>query len=126
MEIDEHILKFVGKANIPAPLEIDHNYKVTIDGQVTAVTDSSQQNGKALRYYKFEPILAEVLKDNGEVLKAKDNRKKSVKFRNLIYKLYEVDSENTKHFDDVYAEVMKHCMLHADELYERSKRNYIE
>ena len=84
--INEYILKLTGKATLPEALELGNSYKITIDGEITTATDSNNQDGTLNRIYRFEPILCEVLKDNGSTIKAKDIRKRSQQLRNGLWK----------------------------------------
>ena len=119
--INEHYIKFVGKACIPKPLELGNNFKVEIDGEVTTVTDSNNQDGTKDRYYKFQPILVKILKDNGEVIKAKDNRSASTKIRNMHYRIWQSNDDN-RHYEDAYQDTMKQVMFEIMDLYEKGKR----
>jgi hypothetical protein len=103
--INEHILKLTGKANLPQELNLGYNYKITIDGEITTITDSNNQDGTKDRIYKFEPVLAEVQKDNGEVIKLKDTRKKSVQLRNSIIRHWRETNSNIDQ-EDFYEKEM--------------------
>jgi len=59
MEINEHIIKFVGKAYIPEALILGNSYKVKIDGEITSITNSNNQDNTKNIYYRFEPIIAD-------------------------------------------------------------------
>lgn len=120
-EINEHIVKLSGKANIPSELEMGNNYKLSIDGEITAITESNNDDGTYDRYYKFVPILCSILKDNGETIKAKDNRRNSQKIRNLLYKFWMEDSGGTS-FDDAYDKFSKQVLFELEDIYERSKK----
>lgn len=105
MNINEHILKLTGKATLGSELELAHNYKVLIDGEITSVTDSHNQDGTADRIYKFEPILCEIKKDNGEVIKTKDTRSRSTMLRKVIYAIW-MQNNSAMNSEDYYNKVM--------------------
>lgn len=119
-EINDYVLKLSGKVSILEPIEIGRNYKVEIDGTITNETLSDNQDGKFNLYYKFEPILAKIKKDNGEIIKAKDPRKNSQKLRNLLYAIW-LNNNDSSVFEDFYDEFMTYVMLHADNLYRSMK-----
>ena len=52
---DSYVLKLGGKAELPNPLTIGHNYKITIDGSITAITESDNDDGSHTFYHKFQP-----------------------------------------------------------------------
>jgi len=121
MEINEHYIKLLGKACIPEPLELGHNFKVEIDGEIVAVTDINNQNGTKDRQYKFQPILVKILKDNGEVIQAKDNRTASKKVRNMCYRIWESNNDS-RDYEVAYQDTMKQIMFELVELYDRGKK----
>ena len=86
-----YYLKIAGKVNIPTELSIGHNYKLTADCSIVSEQKSDLDNGEYSITYKLVPLTAEVIRDNGETVKAKDPRRNSEKFRNRLWKLW--DSE---------------------------------
>lgn len=90
--INEHIIKFTGKATALNALELGHNYKILVDGEITTLTRSNNQNGTIDVIYRFEPIIATIEKDNGEVIKTKDTRSKSEQLRKVVWKLWTLTS----------------------------------
>lgn len=85
MEI--YYAKIIGKCNLPQRLEIGHNFQIKADCSVTSETRSDNDNGEFDVVFKIEPITMEIVKDNGEIIKAKDPRKNSVKFRNSCWRV---------------------------------------
>lgn len=98
---DTHFIKLAGKANIPEPLDIDTNYRVAADCSITQVRRDSNENGEYNVTYKAEPMTVEILKSNGEVIKAKDPRRNSQKIRNYLFKHY-AEEGFVENFDEVY------------------------
>jgi len=117
-KINENVLKVSGKASLPEPLEIDHNYKVEIDGDVTSDDLKSNQDGTFTRYFRFEPILIKILKDNGEIIKAKDTRSRSQQLRSRLFKIWTETNANIE-FETFYDEVMKLIIQMADDFVDR-------
>jgi len=109
MENEIYFVKIQGKANIPTPLKIGHNYKLTADCSITSEQKNDNENGSFDIIYKVEPITVEIQKDNGEITKAKDPRKNSVKFRNYLYKLWMEDG-CIYPFEEVYENVVYEAM----------------
>jgi len=93
----EYTLKLTGKASIPAPLDIGHNYTVKINGSIVSKTEADSQGEEILMYYKFVPVLVEVITPRGETLKSKDTRSMGQQMRALLYKKWreEVGSNET-------------------------------
>lgn len=96
-----YYIKVVGKANIPKPLGIGHNYKIIADCSITSESKEDNENGDYSVIYKAVPVTIEITKDNGEVVKAKDPRKNSQKIRNYLFKHYS-DEGIVEDFDKVY------------------------
>ena len=120
MENETYYIKIKGKANIPNRLDIGHNYRLTADCSVTSDTVSDNDDGTLNRTATLEVITAEIQKDNGETVKAKDPRKNSVKFRKSAYMValnHQIDDE--KFYD--WATIK--CIGLLDSLAEEYKKN---
>ncbi len=98
-----YFIKIQGKANIPIPLHIGHNYKLMCDCSVTQEQKDDAENGSYDITYKIVPITAEISVDNGPTIKAKDPRKNSTKIRNFLWKTY-FNEGGVQDFDKVYDE----------------------
>ncbi len=98
---DIHNIKLQGKANIPEKLEMGHNYKIEADCSITQIKEDDNYDGTHSFTYKAEPVTVSIKKDNGEIIKAKDPRKNSVKIRNTLFKFYATEGL-TEPFDEVY------------------------
>ncbi len=98
-----YFLKLQGKANIPLPLAIGHNYKVVADCSITQEQRDDDEAGGVNITYKAQPITCEISQGNGPVIKAKDPRKNSVKVRNMLWKQY-FNEGGVEDFDRVYDE----------------------
>jgi len=107
--MENFFLKITGKVNIPERVSIGHNYKLVADCSITSETKIDNDNGEFDVVFKVEPITAEISQDNGAVIKAKDPRKQSVKFRNYLYKLWMEDG-CIYPFDEIYEAVIYESM----------------
>lgn len=104
-----YYVKIQGKVNIPTELAIGHNYQLKADCSIVSENKSDLENGEYSITYKMVPLTAEVLKDNGETVKARDPRRNSEKFRKYLYKLW--SDEGVLHeFDKVYEMVTMSAM----------------
>ena len=101
--MDTYFLKFHGKANIPSPLSIGHNFKVVADCSITQEQKDDNEDGTMSITYKAEPLTVEIGVNNGPTIKAKDPRKNSVKIRNMLWKQY-FNEGGVEDFDRVYDE----------------------
>lgn len=109
MENENYYIKIQGKANVPQPVSIGHNYRLTADCSVTSEQRNDNEDGTFDVIFKVEPITIEVTNDNGEVIKAKDPRRNSEKFRKYLFKLY-ADEGYAEDFDQVYDQVTRVAM----------------
>lgn len=110
-----YYIKVQGKANIPKPLGIAHNYKIICDASIVSESKEDNENGEFSIIYKAVPITIEVEKDNGEVIRAKDPRRNSQKIRNYLYKLYS-DEGFVEDFDSVYDAFTQEVMLFTPQM----------
>lgn len=86
MPEETYYVKITGKANIPTPLSIGHNFRLAADCSVTQEQRIDNNDGSFDVVYKVEPVTVEVTKDNGEVVRARDPRRNSQKVRNALYR----------------------------------------
>jgi hypothetical protein len=106
-EITEHVVKLSGKATLLELINLSHNYKVQVDGSVIETTDADNQDDTFTRYCKFKPVLVSVIKESGEIIKAKDIRSRSQQLRAAIFKEWTA-ANIAAAFEDYYdAEMVK-------------------
>lgn len=98
-----YFIKLSGKANIPVPLPIGHNYRIIADCSVVQEQKDDDESGGYNITYKACPITVEVGVGNGPTIKARDPRKNSVKIRNILFKQY-FNEGGIIDFDKVYDE----------------------
>ncbi len=113
--IDTHFIKLSGKGNIATQLEIGRNYELRAQGTVTTKTESDNNDGSHSIYYRYEPVVIEVVNDKGESIKAKDPRSLSQLFRARLYRLWTKKPDN-KSFEDYYNTIMGNLIQNADEI----------
>jgi hypothetical protein len=118
--METYYVKIQGKANIPTPLSIGHNYRLTADCSITSEQKSDNEDGTYDVVYKLEPITVEIGRDNGEQIKAKDPRKNSTKIRNLLYFKWKESNEAVE-FDDYYTRFTNTVLANMDALIEKMK-----
>lgn len=103
--ISSHFLRLTGKAELPEEVSIGHNYKVELEGSITAITESDNHDGSFNKMYRFEPVLATLITEKGETLKLKDARSLSQQLRACFWKDWK-DNENQASFQDFYDRLM--------------------
>ena len=115
MNINSHFLRISGKAELPKEIKMGHNYHASLEGSITAVTDSDNHDGTYDRMYKFEPIKIEILNGKGESLKLKDTRSMSQLFRARVWKVWKNNLSGMS-FEDYYNKVMLNLIQNVDEV----------
>lgn len=116
--IDTHFIKLHGKGNIPQGLEIGHNYTLQASGTITTKTESDNDDGSHSHYYKFEPVLIEVVTDKGERIRAKDTRGSSQQLRASLKRIYSFKTNINIEFEEWYKRGMANLIKFAPELVE--------
>lgn len=92
--ISEHVIKLHGKATLEKELDLSHAFKVELDGAVDQTIDEDNQDGSYTRYYRFRPILAKIIADNGEITKTKDARSRSQQMRATIRREWQLNQSS--------------------------------
>lgn len=116
--IDTYYVKLQGKGNIPEALEIGRNYKLEASGTITTKTETDNDDGSHSHYYKFEPVIIELVNDIGERIKAKDTRSQSQLFRAKLRHIYNFDENISVDFDTFYKNIMSNLIENAAEVAE--------
>lgn len=99
--INSHILKLLGRSELPSEIDTGHNYSVNLQGSVNKVELHDNEDGTWNKIYTFKPIIVELITPKGESLKLKDPRHNSQKMRNYLFKIYS-DEGYVEDFDRVY------------------------
>jgi len=111
--LDTYYIQLSGKANIPLPLSIGHNFQITSDCSITSEKKADLEDGSFSITWKAEPITCEITKDNGEKIKAKDTRSESTLTRSLIWKRW-VNSASPYEFETLYNQCQNIIRSHID------------
>jgi hypothetical protein len=115
MNINSHIIKLTGRAELPEALEMGSNYHVSLEGAITQSMTADNEDGSVNMIYTFKPVKVEVLNPLGHRIQAKDTRSKSQLFRARIWKQW-TNSGSQKSFDEYYDRLMDSLIVHADEI----------
>lgn len=119
---ETYFLKLTGKVNVPSKVEIGHNYRIVLDGSVTEERKEDNEDGTFNVVSTFRPIVAEISKDHGPMVKSKDVRSWSKKIRDRIYRTWEANNDS-RGSEEAYADFMKYVNANLEEFYEKSRRN---
>ncbi len=101
MNINSHILKLQGKAELPEEIETGDNYHVALSGGIEKLEFHDNHDGTWDKIYTLKPIKIELLNHLGKSLKLKDPRKNSQKIRGALWKHY-FQEGYTGDFDALY------------------------
>lgn len=113
MDINSHILKISGNAELPSELKLGDNYRVTIEGTVVKSQDSDNHNGTFDRQYTLKPVFVELIDNKGESIKARDTRSESQLFRGLLKKKW-IEKNLDIEFETFYSLVYKRLYKYLD------------
>ena len=86
--MDSHAIKLSGKAELDKPIEIGHNFRISLEGSVVSETVSDNDDGTKSHTYLFKPIIVETIDEKGERIRAKDTRSRSQQLRALLFKIW--------------------------------------
>lgn len=109
-EINSHILKLTGKAELPSAIEPGNNFHISLEGSVPSVSENDNDDGTWNRVYTFKPIKIEVLTPTGETIKAKDTRSNSTLIRQGLWRIW-ANAASSMNFDEYYDTVCKRGIL---------------
>lgn len=93
LPVNEHIIKLQGKANIPLSLEMGRSLTVKMEGAIDNISDSDNEDGTVDRIYRFRPLVAEIVSDNGASMKSKETRSMSKQMRGAIWHEWKCSNE---------------------------------
>lgn len=110
---ETYYIKIQGKVNVPKKIDIGHNYRVVMDCSVTQEQKEDNEDGTFNIISKVVPITAEISKDNGETIKAKDPRKNSTKIRNLLHWKWS-HANSTEDFESYYTRYTNWALANMD------------
>jgi len=116
--INNSWIKITGKSNIPEPLEIGKSYSIANNVEITKEEKSNNQDGTYDLIYKAEILTTEILKDNGQTIKAKDTRSNSTKIRKVLFAIWSQKSTSMP-FDIFYDKFTLLIIHNAENLAEK-------
>lgn len=114
--MDTYNIKLSGKLNIPEPLEIGNDYHIALEGSITSVTKSNNEDGTYTLDHKLEPLKLELLKNDGKTIKA-DKTRLSQKLRSRAF-IHEQQNQS----ENMYEWFTKKAIAHFDEIVEYVKK----
>ena len=117
--INDYVLRLRGKVSLLEPLLRSHNYKVSVEGSITEITDKDNDDGTYNRFYLLEPVRVEVVSPLGETIRAKDPRSKSKLLRAALYREWK-DSNSELNDEDFYNLIMDFILRHSSEIVEKA------
>ena len=112
---NDYFIKLTGKANIPCTMEIGRNYKVQLQGTVTSLTESDKDDGSHSIFYRFEPVIVEIVDDRGVAIRAKDTRRMSALLRAKLWKEWGKAQTNLD-FGDWYEVAMQRMIQSSEDV----------
>lgn len=115
--VHTHYVRLSGKGNIPQALVIGKNYELRTSGTITSKSESDNNNGAHTFYYRYEPVVIELITDKGESIKAKDTRSLSQLWRARAWKSWHKRPEGMT-FEEFYEKLMTQMIQSADEIVE--------
>lgn len=119
MNINSHILRLSGKAELPKEVREGFNYHVSCEGSITSSSLHDNEDGTWNKVYTFKPVKVDLLDPLGETLRLSDPRSMSQKFRAYLYKLH-MDEGYTEPFPEVYEQAVYIAMSMAPRLLEEA------
>ncbi len=107
MNINSHILRIMGKSELPHEIDETANYHISINGFINKVEFHDNEDSTWDKIYTFKPINVEVLDETGKTIKLKDPRSDSQKVRFNLHRIWSEEGIIVP-FDKFYHEA---CMV---------------
>lgn len=108
---NEYILSIAGTASLPDTLNMNEDYRVTVEGDIRSVTKKNNDDGTVNLIYKFKPAKVESVESKGKTMMLKDKSPLSQKLRGRAFVWQTVNESNRdyewfgnaciRHFDEV-------------------------
>lgn len=114
MDINSHILRLQGKAELPEEVSIGSNYHISLEGSITNFTESDNQDGTHNRIYTFSPVKVELLDPKGKTLKLRDARSKSQLWRAACWRHWK-EHDISDPFEQWYDVIMQTMIRNVDD-----------
>lgn len=114
MQINSHVLKFQGTADLPEALEYGKQYKITVNGEVRGADPRPNDDGTSDITYPVRLINAELVDETGRVIPAKG---KGTQSRTMRWRIIQWGREYFPELDeDILYQKMMGALLHEDRL----------
>ena len=117
--INDYVLRLGGKVSLLEPVLLSSNYKITIGGSITEVSDKDNFDGTITRIYRFEPVQVEVIHELGKTIQSKDPRSKSKLLRACIYRAWK-ESPNDLGDEEFYDLIMNYIIKNSENIVEKA------
>lgn len=106
-EIDEHILKLRGTANLPGEIDKDKNHIIAAEFSITDIAFKSLENNKWAAIYTAEPQAVMQLKENGEKVKLPTGSRSMKQRRALLhyFKEHNIEGDFAMFYDKAEASI---------------------
>ena len=116
LEVNEHVMKVTGSANLPEGLKLGHEYSLVVKTDCYDISDRDNQNGTFNRVYKLKQTgEAAITTDFGRIIQSKGRKSKSKALYGSFY--YEHERRRVaKKFEDWREQMMVLFIKHLPEL----------
>lgn len=113
--MNSHQIKINSTAELAEPLEIDHTYRIVLEGDCKDIKKSSNDDGSYEYIYNVKLLTAEVEDSLGRTLKMVDKKKQSQKLRQQV-ELTRLESGSTLDKEEYYNRVMSAVRHHLQNI----------
>lgn len=121
---NNYTAQIIGLSEIPVPLEIGKSYEIKITADCNSVTKQNNEDGTFTYKHKLKQLTAEIVKDNGEIIKVLDNKSQSKKLRGQLWAIgQEKGMDGQAFYEEQMTKIRHHlpCVLEYMESLERLK-----
>lgn len=82
--MNSHTVKITGLSEIESPLEIGKSYEIKSKTECTSITKTNNDDGSFTFRFLLRQIQTEIIREDGEVIRVRDNKKQSQKLRSQL------------------------------------------
>ena len=112
--VNEHILRITGSASLPEKLDYK-DYLISINADVTDIKKKRREDRTFDFHYTARMLTCDVLKENGEVITAKDKTRISQKLRGRAWAAHQ-EHNIQMDVEEFYEKVGKGIILYYDDI----------
>lgn len=113
--MNSHIIKLNTSAELSEPLELDHTYRITMEGDCKDIKKSSNDDGSYEYTYNVKLLTADIEDNLGKEVKIIDKKKQSQKLRQQI-EFTRLESGSTLDKEEYYNRVMNAVRHHLQNI----------